>query len=161
MDLQYLATISKKAQEQSGVHADQFNFGKVYKGVKFEEAIKSRRFKSWITYILTTEDSWNETQCDDMENFREFLDKFCEDEGYPQDNIVQQLEYIEEKEDLKNPPMFKIGKYKDMPLDKVPYDHRVWWVNKTLKQHPATDTEFWQNTPKGRKLFRLVKACDI
>lgn len=160
MSISQLAAIEQKVNEASGTLSDQFNFGNVYKCKKFEDAIKSSRFRSWIEYILTLEDQWTITQADDMENFREFLDLKCDKEDYPRGDILAQLDYLEEMVERNTPPMFRIGKYKNVPLDKVPREHKLWFVSKTFREHPTTDVDFWK-TAKGRRLERLIVACEI
>lgn len=161
MDLSKLMKIAEKVKDSSLTDTESFNFGTTFKGIKFEDAIKSKRFKSWVKYILSIEAEWSTLQEDDMENFKEFLDKKTEALGGITGDIEKQLEFLEEIELNKVPPTFKAGKYRGKPLDEVPYDHKVWFVTKTLKEHPATDKEFWEGTMKGRQLLRLIEACKL
>lgn len=161
MDFTKLAKIAEKVKDSSVNDPDAFNFGSTFRGVKFEEAIKSKRFKSWVKYIISIESEWTVAQEDDMENFKEFLDKKTEALGGLTGDIEKQLEFLEEIELNKVPPTFKAGKYRGKPLDEVPYDHKVWFVSKTLREHPPTDKEFWEGTMKGRQLWRLIDACKL
>lgn len=157
MDFSKLKQIKSAVQANPQLEANnRFSFGQ-FRGVPFAKALERQDFKRWIDYIISIEDNWTETMEKDMANFNRYVKDLHKAvaEYNALTTLQERLEYIFRDNDQE--PVFWFGKYRNLSLDLVPEDYKLWWVNQTISRHPL-ENETWWNSPEGVKTYKLLIA---